>query len=100
MKKNVSTKHLHDGIAIFTNVIEKAKSNRFESVIPGTDAFRLYDTYGFPIELTEEYAEEAGMTVDHEGFNEEMEAQRTTCSCSSSRCRFNACSIRSAWQST
>ena len=37
---------------------------------------RLYDTYGFPIELTEEYAEEAGMTVDHEGFETEMEAQR------------------------
>ena len=37
---------------------------------------RLYDTYGFPFELTEEYAEEAGMTVDHEGFETEMEAQR------------------------
>lgn len=40
------------------------------------NAFRLYDTYGFPIELTEEYAEEAGMTVDHEGFENEMEKQR------------------------
>ena len=39
--------------------------------------FTLYDTYGFPIELTEEYAEEANMTVDHEGFKSEMEAQRT-----------------------
>ena len=38
--------------------------------------FRLYDTYGFPIELTEEYAEEEGMTVDHEGFEKEMEEQR------------------------
>ena len=38
--------------------------------------FRLYDTYGFPVELTEEYAEEEGMTVDHEGFEEEMEKQR------------------------
>ena len=36
----------------------------------------MYDTYGFPIELTEEYAEEENMTVDHEGFEKEMEAQR------------------------
>ncbi|MCA5172678.1 hypothetical protein K1S88_26995, partial [Klebsiella pneumoniae] len=45
-------------------------------VIPGEEAFRLYDTYGFPIELTEEYAAEAGMTVDHAGFEREMERQR------------------------
>ncbi|RKJ22550.1 alanine--tRNA ligase, partial [Butyricicoccus sp. 1XD8-22] len=46
------------------------------TIIPGADAFKLYDTYGFPIELTEEYAEEAGMTVDHEGFEAAMEEQR------------------------
>jgi len=42
-------------------------------LIQGADAFRLYDTFGFPIELTEEYAEEVGMTVDHEGFEASME---------------------------
>ncbi|PNB76371.1 hypothetical protein C1X30_34050, partial [Pseudomonas sp. FW305-BF6] len=44
--------------------------------IKGEDVFRLYDTYGFPIELTEEYAEEEGLTVDHDGFEVEMEKQR------------------------
>ncbi|WP_440602538.1 alanine--tRNA ligase [Bacillus sp. GB_SG_008] len=66
---------LHDGEAILAEVIGKAKEAK-STVISGEDAFRLYDTYGFPIELTEEYAEEAGMTVDHEGFEVEMEKQR------------------------
>ncbi|MBY0597141.1 alanine--tRNA ligase [Bacillus bingmayongensis] len=66
---------LHDGEAILAEVITKAKEEK-TTVISGVDAFRLYDTYGFPIELTEEYAEEAGMTVDHVGFEAEMEKQR------------------------
>ncbi|WP_263702664.1 alanine--tRNA ligase [Bacillus thuringiensis] len=66
---------LHDGEAILAEVIAKAKEEK-TTIISGVDAFRLYDTYGFPIELTEEYAEEAGMTVDHEGFENEMEKQR------------------------
>ncbi len=66
---------LDGGLAILSEVIEKEKAAGL-TVIPGEDAFRLYDTYGFPIELTEEYAEEAGMTVDHEGFEQAMEAQR------------------------
>ncbi|OLT58167.1 alanine--tRNA ligase [Moorena bouillonii] len=44
--------------------------------ISGTDAFTLYDTYGFPVELTEEIAEEQGLTVDLDGFEVEMEGQR------------------------
>lgn len=44
--------------------------------ISGTDAFTLYDTYGFPLELTQEVAEESGITVDVEGFEAEMERQR------------------------
>ena len=63
---------LHDGLAILSTILEKQK----EPVISGADAFRLYDTYGFPVELTEEYAEEKGFTVDHDGFEEEMEKQR------------------------
>ncbi|EJS59108.1 alanyl-tRNA synthetase [Bacillus cereus BAG1X1-3] len=66
---------LHDGEAILAEVITKAKEEK-TTVISGVDAFRLYDTYGFPIELTEEYAEEAGMTVDQAGFENEMEKQR------------------------
>ena len=66
---------LSDGMTMLTTVIEKAKSSNL-SVVAGVDAFRLYDTYGFPFELTEEFAEEVGFTVDREGFTSEMESQR------------------------
>ncbi|MGG4265710.1 alanine--tRNA ligase [Peribacillus simplex] len=66
---------LNDGLAILSEVIKKEKAKGGKT-IPGSDAFRLYDTYGFPIELTEEYAEEEGMTVDQAGFEKEMDAQR------------------------
>ena len=49
------------------------KSN---GVISGTDAFTLYDTFGFPLELTMEYAEEKGMTVDVEGFKQNLNEQK------------------------
>src|SRR5690606_22757079 len=58
---------LHDGLAILSSVVEKQKAAG-QTEIPGEDAFRLYDTYGFPVELTEEYAEEEGMAIDHKGF--------------------------------
>ncbi|MEH7384088.1 alanine--tRNA ligase [Bacillus sp. JJ1521] len=66
---------LHDGLAILSTVIQKEKAKGSDT-IAGVDVFRLYDTYGFPVELTEEYAEEEGMKVDHDGFNREMENQR------------------------
>jgi len=66
---------LDGGLAIFNEVVEIQKAAN-STIVPGKDAFRLYDTYGFPVELTEEYAEEVNMTVDHEGFEKEMEAQR------------------------
>ncbi len=66
---------LHEGLAILESVIEEAKKMDTPT-IAGKDAFRLYDTYGFPYELTEEYAEEADVAVDRAGFEEEMEAQR------------------------
>ncbi|MCP1154158.1 alanine--tRNA ligase [Bacillus sp. EB93] len=66
---------LNDGLSILSEVIKKEKE-KGNTTIPGSDAFRLYDTYGFPIELTEEYAEEEGMTVDQAGFEKEMDAQR------------------------
>jgi alanyl-tRNA synthetase len=47
-----------------------------EKRISGDDAFALHDTYGFPIELTEEIANERGVTVDHDGFERAMEEQR------------------------
>ncbi|MFK2824458.1 alanine--tRNA ligase [Bacillus sp. B190/17] len=66
---------LHEGLAILSAVIQTAKNNGSDT-IAGADVFRLYDTYGFPVELTEEYAEEEGMKVDHEGFEKEMTNQR------------------------
>ena len=47
-----------------------------DSVLSGADCFKLYDTYGFPFELTEEIAAEAGKTCDKEGFDKEMKAQK------------------------
>ena len=47
-----------------------------KNVLSGSQAFKLYDTYGFPMDLTLEIAQEANMTVDEEGFQQEMEAQR------------------------
>jgi alanyl-tRNA synthetase len=46
------------------------------TVVPGAEAFRLYDTYGFPYDLTVELAQENNLTVDREGYDEEMERQR------------------------
>ncbi|WP_163581269.1 alanine--tRNA ligase [Gracilibacillus saliphilus] len=66
---------LQEGLQILNTIIEqeKAKGNK---VFPGEEVFRLYDTYGFPKELTEEYAGEAGFTLDVAGFEQEMAKQR------------------------
>ncbi|MEH7124024.1 alanine--tRNA ligase [Bacillus sp. JJ1773] len=66
---------LHEGLTILSAVIKKEKE-KGSDLIQGEDVFRLYDTYGFPVELTEEYAEEEGMKVDHDGFELEMNRQR------------------------
>lgn len=66
---------LHEGLEILTEIMEKEKEKK-STVFPGKEVFRLYDTYGFPKELTAEYVEEQGFTVDEVGFEEEMEKQR------------------------
>ncbi|MBW5444993.1 alanine--tRNA ligase [Cohnella sp. CFH 77786] len=66
---------LSEGLAILSELCQKAKAAG-ESAISGPDAFKLYDTYGFPFDLTEDYAAEQGMTVDREGFDASMEEQR------------------------
>ncbi|SEM31385.1 alanyl-tRNA synthetase [Mesobacillus persicus] len=66
---------LNEGLAILSELIKEEKSKGSDT-IQGKDIFRLYDTYGFPVELTEEYAEDEGMQVDHQGFESEMELQR------------------------
>ncbi len=47
-----------------------------EKVLSGDDAFKLYDTYGFPMDLTEEILEEDGITIDQDGFKAAMDRQR------------------------
>ncbi|NJN49463.1 MAG: alanine--tRNA ligase, partial [Alkalinema sp. RL_2_19] len=64
-------KTIERGEKLLDEVIAKTKTE-----ISGADAFELYDTYGFPLELTQEIAEEKGLTVDIEGFEAEMEQQR------------------------
>ena len=68
-------KTIDGGMKIFAEVLAAHKAAG-ETVISGADAFRLHDTYGFPLDLTTDMAEEAGMTVDEEGFRAKMEAQR------------------------
>ena len=63
---------LSEGEKLMRDVMDSSK----EKVIEGKVAFKLYDTYGFPFELTCEMAQEEGFSVDHEGFNREMERQR------------------------
>ena len=57
------------------NVVAELENQGIQ-VVPGAKAFKLYDTYGFPLELTREIAGESGMTVDEEGFEKAMEEQR------------------------
>lgn len=66
---------LSDGLAILADMSEVAKAAG-KSVIGGADAFKLYDTYGFPLDLTEDFAAEHGLGVDREGFEAAMEEQR------------------------
>ena len=65
---------LEEGMSILNNLISKAKGHTNE--ISGEDAFKLYDTYGFPVELTEEMAAQEDLSVDMAGFETEMSKQR------------------------
>lgn len=66
---------LSDGLGILSELVAQAKSLG-KREISGEDAFRLYDTYGFPFDLTEDFAVEHDMTVDRTGFDAAMEEQR------------------------
>jgi len=66
---------LSTGLELLDGVMEKATSEG-KNKIPGKEAFRLYDTYGFPVELTAEITSGRGFSVDLEGFEKEMEKQR------------------------
>jgi alanyl-tRNA synthetase len=64
-------------------ILEESIAGMHGTVIPGRTVFKLYDTYGFPVDLTEDIARERQLTVDHGGFKQEMEAQRTRARASS-----------------
>jgi len=70
-------KTIDQGIAILNTYIDEIKESG-KKELSGANAFKLYDTYGFPLDLTKEILEESGLLVDETGFNNSMEIQRTT----------------------
>ena len=70
-------KTIDQGLAILNTMMEDLQKSG-EKVLSGENTFKLYDTYGFPIDLTIEILEEKGFSVDEDGFKEAMENQRQT----------------------
>ncbi|MDD7290912.1 MAG: alanine--tRNA ligase, partial [Veillonella caviae] len=66
---------LEQGLELLNSLIDTLETDKV-NVVPGTEVFKLYDTYGFPWELTEEIAHERGFTIDHDGFDAAMKEQR------------------------
>jgi len=66
----------HETLNIGTDLLNRIMDQTDNKFISGEDAFRLYDTYGFPIELTQEIAEEQGFTVDYDSFEKHMQEQK------------------------
>jgi alanyl-tRNA synthetase len=67
---------LDRGLEIFSNIKQKLQQEQ-KTIIDGKNIFKLYDTYGFPVDLTRVLASENNFSLDMEGFDKEMEAQRT-----------------------
>ena len=68
---------IDNGLVVLTEYIEETKKNG-EKLLGGAQAFKLHDTYGFPLDLTIEVAEENGLGVDTDGFNKAMQEQKET----------------------
>jgi len=68
-------KTIDQGLSILVSMQDELKSEG-KTVLSGDDAFKLYDTYGFPLDLTKEILEEAGFSIDEDGFKAAMEEQR------------------------
>ena len=66
---------IDSGLSILEKVLEKAKADG-KTVLDGADVFKLYDTFGFPIDLTREIASEQGISLDEEGFSDLMREQK------------------------
>ena len=75
-EENQFNKTIDQGLRILSDMEEEMKSSG-KTVLSGEDAFKLYDTYGFPLDLTKEILEEKGYGIDEEGFQKAMEEQRT-----------------------
>jgi alanyl-tRNA synthetase len=67
---------LSSGMGILDNLIKELQSSGGYT-IPGSELFKLYDTYGFPLDLARDIAEDSGLKIDEQGFSEEMEIQKT-----------------------
>ena len=70
-------KTIDQGLSILSDMEKQMEADSVK-VLSGENAFKLYDTYGFPMDLTQEILEEKGFSVDEEGFKKAMEVQRTT----------------------
>ncbi len=70
-------KTIDQGLAILDEMESKMQAEG-QKVLSGENAFKLYDTYGFPMDLTQEILEEKGFTIDEEGFKKAMDVQRET----------------------
>ena len=70
-------KTIDQGLSILADMVTEIEK-KGEKTLDGQNAFKLYDTYGFPLDLTKEILEEKGMAVDEKGFKEAMEIQRKT----------------------
>lgn len=66
---------LKDGMELMDNLVQETKAQG-KDTLPGKPVFKLYDTYGFPLELTQEYAADSNLKVDQAGFEKEMQAQK------------------------
>jgi alanyl-tRNA synthetase len=66
---------LNQGMGLWKEVMEKVQSKR-ETIIPGQEAFKLYDTYGFPLDIAKDMARELGLAVDEVGYQSAMQEQR------------------------
>ena len=76
-EENKFNKTIDQGLAILSELEEKMAADG-RTVMDGEDAFRLYDTYGFPLDLTKEILEEKEFSVDEDGFNAAMQKQKET----------------------
>lgn len=70
------TRTIEMGMNIMDEIMDRGKADG-NRIIPGTEVFKLYDTYGFPLDLARDIAMDAGFSIDEEGFRKEMESQRS-----------------------